>query len=273
MPDWSKSSEYVIRLLFLVLAVASVGSAIFLVGSGTGLVVLIIIGFFSLLITARYQNLRVELGDYVLDFNDNLSEGYDGLIEHTKVSSSLAAQSLQEVRRHARSGDPFHDLSRIIDIGIKNRNKSPPDQLLSNLKVNISSKIYIESFSETDMKVVRLQDYEIYVNSGDKSNFLKTGMKFRIYRKTLQISNDTAEDITDSLGVASVVLASKGTTKLKMEQWTVPIDNQEVVEIRNNDLKGKKLYADILIPESVKETPIQELKEAYQQLKPIRTEP
>lgn len=60
---------------------------------------------------------------------------------------------------------------------------------------------------------------------------------------------------------------------MKMEKWSVPIHNDKIMEIRNNELKGKKLHADILIPESVEEMASEELDEAYQQLKPIQSEP
>lgn len=189
MPERNKKTEYIIRFFFLLLSIASVVAALLVVGNGIGVVVLMILAFFSLLISASYQGTSVELGDYKLDFGDELPDGYNGLIEHASKSSKVTAQRLREVRRHADSGDPFHDLSVIIDSGMNNRNKTAADQLLSALKINISARRYSEKFSDTEMKVVRFQNNKLYVNSSGKSEYLKEGMKFRIYRNTCQISD------------------------------------------------------------------------------------
>jgi len=272
MPNWEKLLGYFYRTMLFLFAILSAVSAVFLVSSGAGVVVLFIVAFFSLILSIRLDNLRIKIRDYELDLGKNVSEGYDGLIEHTKDASNIAAQSLQKVK-NVSSGDPFHDLSVLIESGIRNRDMTAADQLLNNLKINISSRKYLERFEDTEMKVVRFENNDLYVNSSGKEGYLKRGMRFRVYRDTVQLSDDTAEEVTEFLGIASVELASKGTTKMTMKRWAVDFDSEEVEEIRNNELKGKKLYADILIPESVAETPIEELEQAYEQLKPIRSNP
>lgn len=272
MPDWSKLTDYALRFFFLLLAIVAAAAALFLVASGIGIVLLMVIAFFSLIIAARFDDIKIELGDYSLDLGDRTPENFDGLIEHVSKSSDSAARSLERVKSRGSSGDPYHELSLFIDKGIDNFDRTAADLLLSELKTGIATQQYVNEFKETEMKVVRFEGDTLHVKSPGKEEFLKNGMKFRIYRETVQMSNETAEDVTDSLGIATVELASKGTTRMRVDQWLTRLDSQDMVEIRNNELKGKKLYVDVLIPEVAKETPIEDLEQAYQQLKPIRTE-
>lgn len=272
MPDYGELTNYILRFSFFLLAITAAGAAVFLVASGIGIVLLMIISFFSLIIAARFNDVSIELGDYSLDLGHKAPEGFDGLIEHVSKSSDSAARSLEQIKNRSSSGDPFHELSLFIDKGIDNFDRTAADRLLSELKAGIDTLRYVNEFEETEMKVVRFKNDILYVNSSGKEEFLKKRMKFRIYRETVQISNETAEDVTDTLGIAAVELASKGTTKMRVERWLTRLDSQDVSEIRNNELNGKKLYVDVLVPESAKETPIEDLEQAYQQLKPIRTE-
>lgn len=270
MPDWGKLTDYILRFFFLLLAIAAAAAAIFLVASGIGIVLLMVISFFSLIIAARFNDISIELGDYSLDLGNTTPKGFGGLIQQASKSSKSAARSLEQVKTHSSSGDPFHELSLFIDKGIDNFDRTAADRLLSELKTGISTRRYVDKFEETEMKVVRFEDDILHVKSSGKEEFLKKRMEFRIYRDTVQISNETAEDVTDSLGIATVELASKGTTKMKVERWLTRLDSQDLIEIRDNELKGKKLYVDVLVPEIAEETPVENLEQAYQQLKPTR---
>lgn len=272
MPDWRVYSDYILRFFFLLLAVISAIAAVLIIASGIGTVLLIVISFFSLLIASKYDNLEINLGDYSLDLGDRLSAGFDGLIEHANKSSNNAAGALGRVKRNSDSGDPFYELSILIDEGFESINQTPIDRLLSNFKISVATRKYVDEFDETKMKVVRFEDNVLHVKSSGKEEFLKSGVKFRIYQETQHVSNNTLEDVTDILGIATVVLSSKGTTKMKVERWLTSLEDENIRELRNNELLGKKLYVDVLMPEAVEDTPIEELEEAYQQLKPIRTE-
>ena len=271
MVNLRQIEEYITRFLFLLFAIISI-LATQIVTGGAFIIGLLVISFFSLIIFAKFDGIKVTLGKYSLDLSEGLSNGYEGLIEHANEYSTSAAQSLLKIQQYNDSGDPFHDLARIIDNGIEHEEQTGIDKLLNELKTNIATRKYVDEVQDPSMKVVRFQEDDLHVNSSGKEEFLKSGMKFRIYRETTQLSDGSAEDVTDSIGVASVVLVSKGTTQMKMERWGVTLDNPEIKEIRSNELKGKKLYADIYISESVEKTPLTELEQAYQQLKTNRAE-
>ncbi|MCF2166068.1 hypothetical protein [Halobacterium salinarum] len=275
MADWSRLNNIGFRILFLLLGISMVYAALVVLGGGSGMVILLVLAFTSFSISAGIDKLNIKFRGHRLGLGEPLSEGYQGLIEHANKSSEGASRSLRKVKRHSDSEDPFHDLSSVIDAGIQERNRTSVASLLEDLNSNIQTKKYIESFEDTGMKVVRFENDELWVNSEGRSTYLKRNMKFRIYREKIETSNESAEPVDDHLGVASVIRASKRTTKMKMERWTTSLEDEEVQEIRGGEggLKGKRVFADVYVSEGVAEASLEELEEAYQQLKPIRSEP
>jgi len=270
MSRWSSYAEYIIRLVFVLVGVVSLALAI--LSGGTLALGFIFITVVCLILAIKYRGLKLTVRGYTLEFGESLPDGFEGLIEHAEKSSKTAAESLREVRMVSNSNDPYHDLSEIIDSGIKTRDQSGADLLISELKTSIQSKNYLEKAEDRQMKVVRFEDDILHVNSGGKEGLLKRGMQFRIYRKTVELADEESEDVEDQIGIATVELASKQTTKMRMREWLKPLDDPEITAIRENKLKGEKLFADIVVSDPLKQTPKEELEEAYQQLNTLRSE-
>jgi hypothetical protein len=264
--------KYIYQILFILFSVVSAGIGLFVVSDTTLKALFIILTFFSLVLAYNPDNLVVQYRDMHMEWGTTLSEGYDGLIEHANKNSSAAAERMSEVRYRSHSNEPFHELAQVIDTGIEYQDSTLPNMILSNLKLNIESKKYVEYFQDPSMKVVRFEQDRLYVDSSERKEFLKENMVFRIYTERVQLANESAESVSNQIGIAEVVLTSKNITEMRMRRWTTPLENPEIQSIRQNELKGKKVRAEILLPESIKNTPIEELEEAYQQLRPIRSD-
>jgi hypothetical protein len=173
---------------------------------------------------------------------------------------------MESIQSHDVSANSFDELANVIKSGLYARENTPVERLRDTIDFMINTKRYEDQFANTEMKVVDFRDDTLHVKSGNKGEFLKEGMKFKIVANRRSVSGDEVEQVSEPVGIAEVTLASRATTKMRVLRWDVPTDQDNIEEMRRNELKGKQISVDVIIPDELEGVKIEDLEETRNEL-------
>ncbi|GAA0196958.1 hypothetical protein ACFFQF_32575 [Haladaptatus pallidirubidus] len=238
-------------------------------------VVLIIAGVVCTILLVDREKVKLDLpGDTGIEIIDNIrgketKSAFQQIKEIAEEESIRTARLLEAVRTRNNSYRDIDELANIIEQGIKVEDTDPFTWLLSEVRNDLYVKDYKDEFPDSRMKVVQFEGDVIHVKSENRVQYLNEGMKFSVQLKQRSASGESLEKVDHPIGVAEIELVSHRTTKMRMVSWVSPLDDPQVQEVRSNNLKGKEIFADIVIRDEVENANRSQIEETKKELEEL----
>ena len=235
--------------------------------SGVILLGILSLAFVSAVVLIGYDQIKIRGMELIRNQGtDGDEEGFDQVLSIAEDESPRTRDLLESIQSHNVSASPFDELANVIEAGLYARETTPVERSIDMIKLIIDTKNYKQQFSNTELKVVDLRSDTLHVKSGNRGEFLKEGMKFKLITTRQSVSGDEVEDVSDPIAIAEVELASRTTTKMRILRWNVSTNRDDVKDIRNNELEGKRVSVELLTPDGIEEVNIEELAEIRNEL-------
>ncbi|MBI2135363.1 hypothetical protein HYU09_05200 [Candidatus Woesearchaeota archaeon] len=132
------------------------------------------------------------------------------------------------------------------------------EALLLDFKNNYYTKKYCVETSAKELRVLKMiEDDVAIVDSRDIFSSLKNGLKFNIFfKKDIEAEGEDFFINSDSMGIGTIIYVGKF-SKLKIEWYS------------KEKSSNKKLFAEILVDENIKESELDDIKRAYDSLRKV----
>lgn len=140
---------------------------------------------------------------------------------------------------------------------IINQKKKTFEEILDNFKINYFSRKYFDETNNKKLKVIKIEDGYILIDSREVFQKLKNGLRFNLLKEeTIDTDNQIVKTFSDPIGSGIIIFVSD-ISRLKTE-WG-----------KNLELHQNPVYAIINIDEDIKESNLDELQKAYESLKNV----
>ena len=146
---------------------------------------------------------------------------------------------------------------------INQSKKESLEHLIEDFRLKYYSKYYHEATNNKELKVIKIDDDSILLNASGVSQYLKRGMKFKIYKiDSLEIpeSQETIEVPSMELGMGEVEHVAEKYAKLNVK-WKKYKPNTSIDEA--------KLVAVVYIDDDTIHSDADDLRQVYDVLKRI----
>lgn len=204
-----------------------------------------------------------ESEDTTITISDS-TETYDHIVSVAGYESERAEALLRTVQSNSSTADPIDELSNVIELGLQSQIRYPIEAALRTVNRAIDTKNYIDTFDETEMRVVRFRGDTLHVKSESKGRYLQEGIRFGVYLIEQDASGD---DVHVLAGTAEVTLASERTTEMRILNWQVPTQEERINELRNGNLTERPARADIPAANELSDIDIQTLEQIQANLR------
>ncbi|WP_436347681.1 hypothetical protein [Natronorubrum sp. FCH18a] len=256
-------------ILLCVVSAVSIALAVTQDYSGNVTLGLILAAFLSAILFLEFETLKLKFRDVQMELGSrgrSSEHHFREILEIAQNESDRAYALLTQIESESTSIRTFDELSNVIEQGLVLKSSSPFEYVLQVMNEIVSTKKYTSKYDDTEMKVVRFENDTLYVKSEERGPDLKRGMKFEVVRIGTQPSGEEIEEVSERVAIAEVSLAQKRTTELKIIRWEVRTDQEEIIEIRNNNLLDRRVTVDIITPEEIEEISQDELEETQREL-------
>lgn len=199
----------------------------------------------------------------------NLESDFEQFAQIAGEGSNELEEHLRRIQSEDRTNQPFTAVANVLRTGIEHHGGFSFSTILEVLENSINAKRYQENIGEKRLKVVRFKDNQIHVNSGEAEEFLKRGLEFTIFVKVARMVDGEATDIERPIGKAEVELVSSQTTELRMVEWNVDREEEDIKELASNNLNNKRVTAQFDVESTIENVEMDALKEAYEILNEV----
>ncbi len=144
------------------------------------------------------------------------------------------------------------------------------DDLLEFFKSNYFAKKYYEDTANLKLKIVKIEDSTVYVDSRAAFENLRKGLKFNIIlKRDVKINGFTLDDFSVPVGLAEVEHVAK-LSRFNVVKWEeIKEYTEKIRNLKKGNLLTIRAYMEVVLKEEFQESSVEDLERVYNSIKKI----